>query len=251
MKKELGDYYLRDKNTSKTYYTGSTWKNNNNETFSIVGQLNIKRGGGYPWYLIRFTDGTTIPVTYPSIARKEVKNPRTPSIYGRGYEGQGPYSFYENKQEHTLFTNMFCRCYSEAYHKERPTYINCIVHINWHDFQTFCTDIQHLKGYNLWKHDTNNYQLDKDLISKDNKEYSFNNCKFVSRKENTSSAGRSNSDGRNFLAISPEGIEEVVTNRGVFSRTNSLSPSAVSACICGHRRHHKGWTFKEIKKEKK
>ncbi len=37
---------LRRANTSSIYYTGSTWSNNNNELFVVMGQVDKRRGGG-------------------------------------------------------------------------------------------------------------------------------------------------------------------------------------------------------------
>jgi len=72
---------------------------------------------------------------------------------------------------------MLERCYSESYHKIRPTYVGCYVCDEWLWFMTF-------KRW-MMKQDWKNKQLDKDIISVGNKIYSPTSCCFVDIKLNT------------------------------------------------------------------
>lgn len=74
------------------------------------------------------------------------------------------------------FSNMFMRCYSGAYHKKNPTYIDCTVAPEWHAFSNFR---RWMKNQD-WK----GKQLDKDIITPGNKEYSPGQCCFVSSAAN-------------------------------------------------------------------
>lgn len=69
------------------------------------------------------------------------------------------------------------RCYSEVYHKKRPTYIGCTVCDEWLVFSTF-------KEW-MVQQDWQGMQLDKDLLYFDNKIYSSKTCVFVDSKTNS------------------------------------------------------------------
>lgn len=75
--------------------------------------------------------------------------------------------------------DMLRRCYSEAYHKNKPTYINCTVNEDWHRFSVFSECVDNQPNL-LWK----NCQLDKDLLVVNNKEYGPETCVFISRQVN-------------------------------------------------------------------
>lgn len=67
--------------------------------------------------------------------------------------------------------NMLQRCYSEAYHKRQPTYIDCKVVDEWLTFSVFKSWME--------KQDWKGKQLDKDLITYGNKLYSCHTCIFI------------------------------------------------------------------------
>ena len=72
--------------------------------------------------------------------------------------------------------SMLTRCYDPKAHEHSPTYIGCTVSKEWLSFATFKAwfDINYREGY----------QLDKDLLNKDNKTYSAENCVFVPQEIN-------------------------------------------------------------------
>lgn len=69
------------------------------------------------------------------------------------------------------WTSMIRRCYSEKYHKYKPTYIGCYV----------CDEWKYFSNFEKWFEE--NYQegfvLDKDILVKGNKEYAPDKCCFV------------------------------------------------------------------------
>ena len=73
--------------------------------------------------------------------------------------------------------NMLRRCYSPKCHTRHPTYIGCTVSDVWLTFSNF----------KAWfdKHNVVGFDLDKDLLIKDNKVYSKDTCLFVSSQINT------------------------------------------------------------------
>lgn len=77
---------------------------------------------------------------------------------------------------YSAWAEMLKRCYSETYHKKRPTYIGCTITEEWETFTNF----------KVWMEaqDWDGKQLDKDLLVKGNKEYSPSTCVFVTRAVN-------------------------------------------------------------------
>lgn len=69
------------------------------------------------------------------------------------------------------WTSMIRRCYSDKYHKLKPTYIGCSVCEEWRFFSKF----------ESWFHENfkKGYVLDKDILVQGNKIYSPNTCCFV------------------------------------------------------------------------
>lgn len=79
--------------------------------------------------------------------------------------------------KYAIWTRMLSRCYNAKTHNRQPSYIGCSVCDEWLIFSNFCAwlDDQDWKGK----------QLDKDLINRNNKLYSPDNCFFISKLVNT------------------------------------------------------------------
>ena len=102
-----------------------------------------------------------------------VKNPYHPRVYGVGFVGVGRFKTRvdgKNTLEYTVWTAMMSRCYNPVYHKKHPTYLECSVHPDWHNFQVFAEWYINHESYGL------GYHLDKDLLVRGNKIYSENTC---------------------------------------------------------------------------
>lgn len=75
------------------------------------------------------------------------------------------------------WNDMLQRCYSDKYHVRQPTYKDCTVCDEWLSFMTFRS----------WMMDQNwqGMSLDKDILFPDNKIYSPETCRFMTRKINS------------------------------------------------------------------
>ena len=82
----------------------------------------------------------------------------------------------EKTQAYIVWEKMLARCYNKATQKYSPTYINCSVCESWHNFQNFAEWF-----YQNYKE---NYQLDKDILLKNNKIYSPETCCFIPQEIN-------------------------------------------------------------------
>lgn len=95
-------------------------------------------------------------------------------VYGTGVSEAGEFSRSEPRKEYSLWVAMLARCYSPLRLIRRPTYIGCSVSDNFKNFQWFAKWCQSQIGFG-----NKGFQLDKDLLFKNNKMYSGDNCIFV------------------------------------------------------------------------
>jgi len=98
-------------------------------------------------------------------------------LYGVGIN-DAPYQVITNLRgtrvtcpAYRAWKNMLDRCYSDAVHKQRPTYIGCEVTPEWHYFTVF-------RSWWLLHH-KDGYQLDKDILLPTNNIYSPEFCIFI------------------------------------------------------------------------
>jgi hypothetical protein len=99
-------------------------------------------------------------------------------LHGVGYLGKGEYKSFENgknTRQYMIWYSMINRCYNEKYHKKLPTYKDCTVSEEWHNFQNFAS----WYDQNYYEVNGEKMALDKDILIKGNKVYSSETCIFV------------------------------------------------------------------------
>jgi len=90
---------------------------------------------------------------------------------------------------YTLWSRMLERCYYPPYQAKRPTYIGCTVDPRWH----------YLSNFKQWYEEQGGErgkQLDKDIISPNNKVYGPDTCFLVSHQLNVFFTKRHNHRGK-------------------------------------------------------
>ena len=208
---------------------GSKFQSNNFGDFVIVDYLGTHN------VIVRFKTGYTTSVSAFHVRNGRVKDKIMPIVCGVGFIGDGAYMAKENGKEscvYSIWKAMLSRCYSKNTLINRPTYIDCTVCVEWHNFQDFA------KWYNEnHPSDELKYDLDKDIKVDGNKIYSPETCMFVTPEENTIKAW-----ARNFTFRSPSGEVVEIYNLNKFCIDNSLQQSHMSGVANGRRNHHKGWT---------
>jgi hypothetical protein len=129
---------------------------------------------------VKFEDGTIRKTEYGKFIKGNVLNPNHKSYLGVGYKGVGNQSTSRHDRKHNVWAHMLKRCYDEKYITKFPTYRDCIVAPEWHNYQNFAD----------W-YDENYYivpgqrmELDKDILVKGNKTYSPETCVFVPQNVN-------------------------------------------------------------------
>ncbi|MFA5764478.1 MAG: AP2 domain-containing protein [archaeon] len=175
--------------------------------------------------VVQFLDNSFITnAQYVQFQKGDIRNPEDKTIFNKGYVGIGDYKTSENKiyiHRYKIWASMLERCYDPKRQKRQPTYANCTVCDEWHNYQNFAD----------W-YDENYYEipnevmhLDKDILIKGNKIYSPDNCVFVSMKINSLFVKRDRDRGK-----CPIGVY-------FFKRTNQY----ISHCNNGNGQAHLGY----------
>lgn len=158
---------------------GDKYQTYNSGVLVILRYINAKN------ILVKFLDtGYSTKVEKCQIKRGTLRDPYKPSIFGLGFIGRGEYKVKDSGKHTKVYRcwyNMFMRCYNENVHKNRPTYKRCTVSEDWYCFQTFA------KWYEACISKLNpdeNYELDKDILSRGNNVYSPEKCCLVPSKIN-------------------------------------------------------------------
>ena len=181
---------------------------------------------------IKFLDtGAEVVMASNHIRRGAVRDPLRPVVCGVGYEGIGIYTktrHGEHKKAYSVWSGMLKRCYSTNQHKLSPTYVDCTVCTEWHNFQNFAA----------WYYQNviPGYHLDKDIIKDGNQVYCPEYCHFVPQAENSVKA-----TAKFFTLVSPKGEQVKVYNLEKFCRDNDLSSASLRHVRQGKREHCKGW----------
>lgn len=106
-------------------------------------------------------------------------SPYARTVYNQGYIGEG--EFNSKSIYYHYWLNMYTRCYDEEYHKIQPSYIGCFVNEELDCFQ----DFGYWAKWNYYEVPGEKMQLDKDILFKNNKEYSFTTIIFVPQRINS------------------------------------------------------------------
>lgn len=166
------------------------------------------------------------------IRRSRVKDFLKPILFGVGFFGDGKFSAREDGRltvRYNTWADMIQRCYDEKYHVKKPTYKNCTVCKEWHNYQLFSEwfEDNHIQGY----------QLDKDIKVDGNKIYSPETCMFVTGSDNAIKAF-----AKNYKFISPEGQVIKIYNLAGYCRDKDLHSSGLGKVHSGAWLSYKGWT---------
>lgn len=133
---------------------------------------------------VKYQDKTGYVTTYTSgnLKKGNFKNPYKPLICEVGYIGVGAYnsgSSGATRKSYLCWRSMLIRCYSKEYVEAHPSYEDCSVCEEWHNFQNFAEWYE--KQPNAGK---KSFDLDKDLKILGNKVYSPDTCSFLPQEIN-------------------------------------------------------------------
>lgn len=123
-------------------------------------------------------------VGYNHFIKGYIACPYEKTIFNIGYTGEGKYKVTingKNTKHYNLWNAMLKRCYSSKFTQQHPTYKECEVCPEWHNFQAFAEWVDR----NYYEIEGERMALDKDILCKGNKIYSPNTCMFVPQRINT------------------------------------------------------------------
>ena len=114
---------------------------------------------------------------------KGIKSPYSPSVYNKGYLGEGKYKTKVNgnrTKEYEIWKGVLRRCFSEKEKERNQAYKDITCCEEWLNFQSFA------KWYNdnFYQIEGQRMELDKDILVKNNKIYSPSTCVFVPKRIN-------------------------------------------------------------------
>ncbi|EOX1555450.1 hypothetical protein ACPD0L_000751 [Vibrio cholerae] len=207
---------------------GSSYKNKLGYEFIVVDIVSAKN------VLVRFIrTGYETRTQAVKIMEGSVKDVFEPVYFGVGYYGSKQRELDNAMPALRVWRHMLYRCYAEKAKLTHPTYGECTVCDEWHNFTNF---------YHWYKENyIEGYHLDKDIKVPGNKVYSPETCMFVSHTENIRQ-----SHSKTYLVTHPCGKNEIVSPLVDFCRKHNLSQPNLNKVINGERAHHKGFKAKLI-----
>lgn len=182
---------------------------------------------------VEFIDtGYKVSVAACAIMRGQIKDRLKPSIFGIGVVGVGRHAINIKRIPTRIFSiwqAMIGRCYDAKVQEKCPTYKDCTVCDEWHNFQNFADwyELNYIEGY----------QLDKDIKIDGNRVYSPETCLFVSCFENSAKASN-----KKYVFTCPFGESFDVYHLQEFCDNNELCRNSMYAVNSGRLNQHKGWT---------
>lgn len=194
-------------------------------------KLTVIDGGTRKRYCTVLLDGVEFEARTSIVKHGAVKNRLHPSVYGVGCIGHGKYACGANgkrTKSYKTWQSMLSRCYDDKYHEKMPTYKDCSVHSDWHNFQVFAEWFEHnyIEGFHL----------DKDKLVSGNRIYSADTCCFLSSQENIEV-----SQSKHYTFLSPQGEVVKIFNLNKFCRDKGLVASNMLLVLSGKRKHCNGW----------
>ena len=162
------------------------------------------------------------------IKKGAVKDVLHPYLYGLGYYGVKQREIKNNRKSYDAWRHMLYRCYDERAANTHPTYGDCYVCREWHNFSVF-------HGWYMANY-KRGCELDKDIKVKGNKKYSPETCIFATPDENKKA------NAKTYRVVSPVGEVLIIKNMATFCKSNNLSHSDMSMVCSGKRGTHKGYT---------
>ena len=203
---------------------GEIYKSQKYSDMMVIEIINAKK------VLVRFFDTECEVFTQSDkVKRGTVKDVMHPVYFGVGFVGAKSSDIIRNNKAKNVWYHMLYRCYSPRAKLTHPTYSECYVCAEWHNYSTFLN----------WYSDNyvDGFQLDKDIKIEGNKIYSPETCMLVSPKDNAAKA-----QAKDYVVTTPNGDEIHVHNLADFCRANDLGQPNLVATISGRRDNHKGYT---------
>lgn len=152
------------------------------------GYLTVTEGlsGGY--CRVKFEDtGWVTNAKFDNLVYGKVRDKMARTAYGVGVIGSKyPTSMNGKKvREYSLWLSILSRVYSKSERKSLSTYKGCEVSENFKSYEYFYEWCNNQVGFNSLDEKGKYFEIDKDLLIKNNKVYSEDGCVFIPHSLNT------------------------------------------------------------------
>lgn len=221
---------------------GKTFVNHEGDEYKVIDDY-VKNGHGM--CKVKFLETGYETKSYSSnVKRGNIKDYFKRNIYGVACKGKiiCPKGSLKQISFHR-WSAMVSRCYNDkdinykAYGGRGVTICD-----NWLIFENFYNDLFKIEGFNKLKYINHEIELDKDTKGF-NKEYSLENCVFISKKENNRYQRK---NIKPFIAISPNGERHIFETQTDCAKSLNLIARTIGKCLSGQLKHHRGYSFKYL-----
>lgn len=150
---------------------------------------------------VRFLEtGSIVKCGYSPFSKGTLRSPYDKTVYGIGFLGEGKYPNIlngVNTQAYKTWHGMMRRGYDQDFKDRNPSYKEVTVCEHWHNYQNFAAWFEK----NYYDIEGEKMNLDKDILTKGNKQYSPDTCIFVPAYINTLFANAETNHGKYFTCI--------------------------------------------------
>ena len=164
----------------------------NDVTKDCVGKVCKSKSSG-DFKILKYNDSKNVEIQFLKtgfetvtqlghIKSGGVKDRLSPSVFGVGVVGTKYPSRINGvkTKEYVLWKHMLERCYSDTFQKKYPTYEGCEVSDNFKSYTYFYEWCNKQIGFGV-----TSFELDKDLLIKENKVYNEDSCVFLPKEINS------------------------------------------------------------------
>ncbi|MDU6995948.1 MAG: hypothetical protein E6356_13895 [Terrisporobacter othiniensis] len=138
---------------------------------------------------------------YQNFKSGSIRCPYERRYFGIGYLGEGYADTFVNSKmvkQYKIWSDLLRRCYDSKWYEKQPTYVNCTMCEEWHNYNTFYKWFDE----NYYEIQGERVALDKDILYKGNKLYSPETCVFVPQSINNLFVKRDAARGKYPIGVS-------------------------------------------------
>lgn len=153
---------------------GQRFNNSYGETAEIISYKSNKD------VLVKFSDsGYRCSKGLSHLKSGKFSSPYSKTVYGIGYIGEGSFNKANARLIMARWAAMLGRCHDQEVSEQNPSYKDCSVVDEWHNFQNYA------HWYSTHEFRNDSWEVDKDFMSRDEKVYSPTSCTFVPQEVNS------------------------------------------------------------------
>lgn len=227
--------------SEKKYIKGYIGKTNKGLEYEVLDYVNgnIK---------IKFIDtGYITTVTSSQLISGYIKDKMKPSVCSVGYLGCGDAP--NRSKEYVLWKGLIERCYNNK-REDYKMYgaLGVTVCDRWKCFSNFLEDIKNIEGFDGYKFNKGQLDLDKDVkqsnLPINEKVYSLSTCMFIDKHKNRAITTRKQTENINIISTKDDCILKTSCPVEELAKRLGIKTQYITRILRGEAKTHNGWTFK-------